>query len=479
MGIEAAAAFLPDLFAGGAAAAADVAPEAIAGAADIAPFASGADVLAAGGADVLGLGGLGDTAALGAGAAAADIGAAGAGAADVGAGLGAAGAGAGLGSDIAAGAAPAVAPAVSDVAALGGGASFLPDLAGVDLGLGGGGAVPSLGTAAGGADTTALASLASPNIPPVGIGGGPAAPTIGATQVGDLTSQNLQTWLGGAEASLGQSDVGLGGSAATNVGGGLPNLPADTGSSLTQVTGDAGPTSVTPLSVTDYTQTPTPPIDQSIPTTNPDVAPPAPQAGATTYTAPAATTPASTNAAAAGGGAAAKGGGGGFDWWKAAGLGLAAAPLAITLARGEPSLPGQSQQAQGIDTGVGAAGQQLLQSAVSNTPMPGQQAYLTANRQQMINQMRQQLYNSGVQNPEADARWPSMVAQVDNAIAQEQQGFIDSNLKAALQATGQASQGLTNIAQQQVALDTAYQQAIAGASGSLGRLVGQTGTRLL
>ena len=143
-------------------------------------------------------------------------------------------------------------------------------------------------------------------------------------------------------------------------------------------------------------------------------------------------------------------------------------------------MPQQSQQVQNIATPVNAAGQQLLQSAVSNTPMPGQQAQLNSDRQGMVNALAQSIYNqTGASDVTKDPRWAQSVALIDQQIAQEQQTFITANLNSALAATGQASGALTNLAQQQIALDTSYQQAIANAGRSLGGVAGQAGARLL
>jgi len=185
----------------------------------------------------------------------------------------------------------------------------------------------------------------------------------------------------------------------------------------------------------------------------------------------------SPSSAAAGGGAgnvapAAKAAGGiggsGVGWKDAAFLGLAGAPLAATLFKGESPLPPQAGQLSALSQPLSNFATAELSAAQNNQVMPGQQAQLNSDRQTALNQWRQALYNQGVQNPESDSRWSQIVSMVDQQIAQEQQGMITANIQSALAAAGGASANLTNLANMQVQQDTAFTNALAEASRSLG-----------
>lgn len=431
LGVFAGGAALGDLLGFGAAAAADVAPEVavaaeaapelITAGADIAPFAAGEDVLAAGGADVLGLGGLGDAAALGAGVGADALGFAAPAAADA--------------------AAAGVAPAAADLAAVSPAAGAAVESAGGVIPASS--ALPLPGTAL---DVTDVSGA--------GVGGlTNTGPQFASLPTASDASQ-VEAW-----APLPNTDV----SAATRLADASNVLPSSTGGSAG--TGDLG------VDLTAASDSSAIGGGGPLGTQAPNVPPDAMgQAGG-------GTTP------GLGGGAAPKtppgGGGGGFDMWKAAGLGLAAAPLAITLARGQQEMPQQGLQSQGLATAEGAAGQQLLSQAMQGQVTPGQQAALTLDRQRMINQARQQLYSQGIQNPEASSAWGGIMANIDNQMAVELQQFLTANINEAFKGTGQAEQNLTNLATQQIALDNAYTNAIANAGRGLGSVVGQAGMRLL
>ena len=185
-------------------------------------------------------------------------------------------------------------------------------------------------------------------------------------------------------------------------------------------------------------------------------------------------------------------------------LGLGAAPLAYTLMKGESPMPPQAAQlqAQTAQTNAGiaqtqaalaqqnapiqAAANTYLGSVQSNSPTVQQAAQLAQQQQSLTNQWRQALFNQGVQNPEADTRWPQVQAMIQQQMDASAQSMIQTNLQAALglsnQASSniigggnlgvaggqQASQNLIALANLQVQQDTAFTNAIGSATKALG-----------
>ncbi len=202
--------------------------------------------------------------------------------------------------------------------------------------------------------------------------------------------------------------------------------------------------------------------------------------------------------------AAARAASSGFDWKTAGLLGLGAAPLALTLARGESPLPPQAAQlqAQTATTNAGiaqtqaalaqqnapiqAAANTYLAGVQSNSPTVQQAAQLAQQQQSLTNQWRQALFNQGVQNPESDTRWPQIQAQINEQMNASAQSMIQTNLQAALGLSNQsssniigggnlgvaggqqASQNLIALANLQVQQDTAFTNAITSATKALG-----------
>ena len=189
--------------------------------------------------------------------------------------------------------------------------------------------------------------------------------------------------------------------------------------------------------------------------------------GATTGTAPTATT---TTAAPATPSLTDKLGGVLNSPWTRLGAGLA--PLGLALARGEPKLPPQAQQAQGLAGQVGAFGSQQLAAGQAGTLNPGQQALINNMRNDLTNKWRQTLFNQGVQDPSKDSRWPQIEAQIDAQVTQQTQTMIQQTIQNGLQATGQASGVLTNIANTQMASDNQFTTNLVNATKSLGTAVG-------
>lgn len=464
--VEGGAALLGDLFGGlgglfgvGAATAAEAAPEAIAGA-DVLGAGAGDALAATAAADIPGFGlGAADQAALYGVTDAGLLQAGGEGAAGLG-GAAAAGdlAAGGLTGAESLGLAPGVSTLPANAAAVGeaaGGTSALPTLPAT---IGGGaesagGVVPAGSALPLPGSSFDVASLSGANL-----GGltntGPQFAELGASDVSDP----------GAFASLdtGASAGGTGGATAADTGAGVDLTAASDSSAI----GGGGPGPGYDIGT----------VPPSGTASQADISGGMlqPQADAATYSAPGAGGGGKVSGGAGGGGS-----GGGFDWWKAAGLGLAAAPLALTLGRGQQQMPEQGLQSQAISTNLSAASQQLLNQAMQGQVTPGQQATLTLDRQRMINQARQELFNQGIANPEGSSAWRGMLANIDNQIAVEQQQFLTANIQEAFTGTGQAQQNLTNLAKNQIDLDNAYTQAIAGASGSLGRFLGQAGGRIL
>jgi hypothetical protein len=181
--------------------------------------------------------------------------------------------------------------------------------------------------------------------------------------------------------------------------------------------------------------------------------------------APAAPAPAAANSNSALGGAFATKPGWG---WTAAGLGLAAAPLAYLGLKGSDPLPPQANQLQGVANQTQAAAGPALASIAQNAPTAYQAAQLAQMQDQMVTQWKQTLMSQGVQNPEADTRWPQIQQYIQQQMNINTQAMINTNIQTALGFTGQTSSALTSLANMQIAQDTAYTTAVGNATKSLG-----------
>jgi hypothetical protein len=313
---------------------------------------------------------------------------------------------------------------------------------------------------------------------PGGLGGSVPLPGSPAAVPGALPGGSVVP-TGGVTPASNEIQSSAGGGDLLNLSGGDPLAPGDTIGSVPPTSTASSGDMLSPLS-TGGNQSGD--LSQgaglgakSVPTTG---APPASSFASNNFGSAAPAGGPSPAAAAGGAPAAAKGaasGGGGFDWMKAATLGIGAAPLALTLAKGESPLPPQAGQLASANAGLQNFANTALTNVTNNTTNPAQSAQLSADRQGLVNQWRQALFNQGVQNPEADSRWPQIMAQIDQQIAQETQSFIQTNLQAALSASGQASTNLTNLANMQIAQDTSFTNAISNASRALGGVAALSG----
>jgi hypothetical protein len=442
-----------------------------AGAAEAAPLAADAGALGVLDAGLLGgavPGAVADVGALGA----ADLGA-GAAATDLG--LGAAGLG-----DVA-----STAPvgeslfAAGSPAALAGGAD-LTGLTGVD-------ALSALGTTGSDFASTALGPQ---------IGADVAAATPGATSLGGLNVGALGGATGAPMSATGALEAASDPSAILDIagtgdptfepagattafgggnvlGGGLPNLPPNVGGAP-QIPGTFGqsPLLPSPTQTSGFVPTTTgsPLAGGGAAAGGGDIG-----AAAAPLAAPAAPAPAVPAAATGGGGLF----GTGISGKDAALYGLAGAPLAMALLQGQPSVPPQTQQSTAVSPAEQAFAQQMIASG--GAPNAYQSAQIAQNSQNRLNQYRQILFNQGVQNPQADSRWPAFVQADQQQQEKEMVAFQQQNMNEAFAAAGGAQSALANAgnvqAQQDTAYTTAWQNAMKSATTALA-LGGAFGTKV-
>ena len=140
-------------------------------------------------------------------------------------------------------------------------------------------------------------------------------------------------------------------------------------------------------------------------------------------------------------------------------LALGVAPLALTLARGESSLPGQVGPAQANAAALASQGANLNAS---------QQATLNQQRQDALNAMRQALFNQGVTNPTADTRYAQYVQLVDQQVTAAATQMIQNNIQNSLA----GDQQLIQIAQLQMNADQAFTNNLVNATKALGTVAG-------
>lgn len=150
-------------------------------------------------------------------------------------------------------------------------------------------------------------------------------------------------------------------------------------------------------------------------------------------------------------------------------LGLGAAPLALALLRGEPSIPPQAQQAQANANTLSAFGQQQLAAGMSGQLNTGQLAMVQQLGQNQLNAYRQTLYNMGVKDPTRDTRYAQMEAQVAQDQAKLTYQLLQIDIQNGLTALKDASGTLTTVAQMQMTADQNFTNTLVNATQSLGR----------
>lgn len=156
-------------------------------------------------------------------------------------------------------------------------------------------------------------------------------------------------------------------------------------------------------------------------------------------------------------------------------LALGAAPLALTLAQGQPQLPSSAQALQGQANALSAQGQADLAAARAGQLNAGQTAQLGIMQQNLTNQWLQTLKNQGVLDPTKDSRWPQIQAQIDQQVTAATAQFLQQNMTNALAETGQAASALTSIAQMQVTQDQNFTNNLIGATKSLATVAALAG----
>lgn len=155
--------------------------------------------------------------------------------------------------------------------------------------------------------------------------------------------------------------------------------------------------------------------------------------------------------------------------------GIAAAPLALALARGEAQLPSSAQQAQANAAVLSQYGQNNINGQLN----AGQLATLQTMQQNLTTQWAQTLYNMGVTDPSKDTRWPQIQAMIDTQVTQQTATMIQNNITNALNALGAAGTQLNAIAQMQMTADQNFTNTLVNATKALGLLAGTnfTGTK--
>jgi hypothetical protein len=153
-------------------------------------------------------------------------------------------------------------------------------------------------------------------------------------------------------------------------------------------------------------------------------------------------------------------------------LALGAAPLALAMFRGEAQLPAAAQQAQANAGTLSAFGQQQLAMGQAGQLNAGQMALITQSKNNLTNAARQAMYNMGVQNPEADSRWPQMLANIDTQVTAMTAQMIQQEITNGLTALGQSSTTLNQIAQLQMQADQNFTNTLVNATKALGLAAG-------
>ena len=154
---------------------------------------------------------------------------------------------------------------------------------------------------------------------------------------------------------------------------------------------------------------------------------------------------------------------------------IPAAALGYEAIKGPSQLPGSATALQ--PGGAATAPLLGLENQGANEAKTGQltapqQGQIQQFVQQQQNQILQQLASEGVQNPTQDSRYISAMNSLQQQVVAMQQQFITQAIQEATSAGGAASQNIATAANEQIANDTAYQQALAAAFGGLGQAVG-------
>lgn len=155
---------------------------------------------------------------------------------------------------------------------------------------------------------------------------------------------------------------------------------------------------------------------------------------------------------------------------------LAAAPLALTLLRGEQSLPPQLTELQNKITSpleTTAAGELSLANKGQLTP--GAAASVSQYVQEATSALYQNLASSGVTNPTSDTRYIQGLGSIAQQASVMTQGFVQQEFNNAFQAAGEASGNLIAAANAQISEDNAFTAALSSAFTSAGLLFAFSG----
>lgn len=160
---------------------------------------------------------------------------------------------------------------------------------------------------------------------------------------------------------------------------------------------------------------------------------------------------------------------------------IPAAALAFEGAKGPQKLP---SQASALESGGAATApllgleQQGATEASTGQLTPSQQASVEQFVQQQQNQLLQQLASQGITNPTKSSQYQAGLAAIQQQALAMQQNYITQAISEATSAGGAASGNIASVANEQVQLDTDYQNALAEAFGALGGSIGGGGINI-
>jgi hypothetical protein len=103
---------------------------------------------------------------------------------------------------------------------------------------------------------------------------------------------------------------------------------------------------------------------------------------------------------------------------------------------------------------------------------PSQQANITQYTQNAQNQLIQQLASSGVTDFKNDSRYISGMQQIQQQALAQQQQYIQDAITAGVSAGGAAAVNISQVANEQIAQDQEFQQALSSAFNSFGSVLG-------
>jgi len=149
-------------------------------------------------------------------------------------------------------------------------------------------------------------------------------------------------------------------------------------------------------------------------------------------------------------------------------IAAAVAPLGVAMLRGQPQLPAAAQQAAANAQGLAAFGQQQLAAGQSGQLNAGQAALIANMRNDLTNSWRQTLFNMGVQNPEADTRWPQIEALIDSKVTAQTEQMLQQDITNGLNTIGAANGTLNQVAQLTMQADANFTNALVNAAKALG-----------